>query len=49
MAEYNYDKIKPAPVRTDDKELQRFAEDVRRALEEIYKVIKKLTDNKADS
>jgi hypothetical protein len=49
MADYDYDKIKPAPVRTDDKELQRFAEDVRRALEEIYKVIKKLVDSKQDA
>ena len=59
MADYSYnrinDKIRPAPVRTDEKEVDSFTEEVRRALEniylaldEIYKVINSLVNNKAD-
>jgi hypothetical protein len=49
MPDYSYNKIKPKPAKSDNKEVQKFTENTRRALEEIYKVIKKLVDNKADS
>jgi uncharacterized protein Yka (UPF0111/DUF47 family) len=49
MAEYKYTKIKLPPIHNKDKELQKFTEDVRKAIEELHKVIKKLTDKKEDA
>ena len=46
---YEYDKIKPAPVRTDDKDIERAIDDIRRALEQVYKIIDELISDKADA